>query len=400
MALSASVPRYRRLRSSVAVAATVVVVWTAFALLSLTHFFLGRSTANGEGAFRDLASHILVFYWGWALVTPLVLYAARDLSARMRLTGLEVAIGWARAAAGAVVVTFVHAIWYLTVVRVAGIEPDARLNLPQLGEYLLRHGGGNLATYGAIIGGILLIDARRRAREREIAAGALEARLARADAELLRWQLQPHFLFNTLNTVSTLVLKGEAQSADRAIGLIARWLRDALAQRADAVVTLGEELTTVEQYVAIEALRFGDALRLDIHADGDALVARVPALIVQPLVENAIRHGFLADDDAPITISARARNGRLRIAVRNRDLRRDDSPHNGRGDEPTTIALDSGGFGLRYVRERLAHFYGDDARLELITDGLDVIATLDVPASPEQRTEAPARRRANAVTAA
>ena len=197
------------------------------------------------------------------------------------------------------------------------------------------------------------------------------------DAELLRWQLQPHFLFNTLNTVSTLVLKGDAQSADRAIGLIARWLRDALSQRADAVVTLAEELTTVQRYVSIEALRFGDALRLDIHADGDALVARIPGLIVQPLVENAIRHGLApADDAAPIAISARIRDGRVRIAVRNRALVRDASVA-----RDSSAPLSSDGFGLRYVRERLRHFYGADARLDVATDGIDVVATLDLPAT-------------------
>ena len=352
----------------------VLVAWTAFALLSITHFFLGKSVSGDGAAFSDLASHILVFYWGWALLTPLIVWAARDFSAR------KAAVAWMRVIAMAIVVTLLHAVWYIVLVRVAGIEPDARLNATQLQDYLLRHGGGNLATFAAIVGAILLFDARRRARERELAAGALEARLARADAELLRWQLQPHFLFNTLNTVSTLVLKGETQSADRAIGLIARWLRDALTQRADAMVPLAEELTTVQQYVAIEALRFGDALRLDIHADGDALVASIPALIVQPLVENAIRHGVAGtDDQAPISISARLRDGRLRVAVRNRDVNRDDIRRAKVGDTPSTLSLESGGFGLRYVRERLVHFYGGDARLELITDGLDVIATLDVP---------------------
>ena len=362
----------------------VFLAWTAFALLSITHFFLGKSATGDDASFRDLASHIVVFYWGWALLTPLIVIAARDFGRRMQRGLPEAIIAWLRLIGTAIVTTLLHAMWYLSVLRVAGVEPAVRLDLPRLEEYLLRHGGGNIATIGALVGVILLVDARRRARERELAAGALEARLARADAELLRWQLQPHFLFNTLNTVSTLVLKGESQSADRAIGLIARWLRDALTQRADAVVPLAEELTTVQQYVAIEALRFGDALRLDVRADGDALVALVPALIVQPLVENAIRHGFaVTDDRAPITISARVRDGRLRITVRNRDANRDANPDGIAWtttiDAPAAAALEPGGFGLRYVRERLTHFYGAAARLDFITDGLDVIAALDLP---------------------
>jgi len=369
-----------RTRGLIATSAIVLLAWTAFALLSITHFFLGKSVSGDGAAFSDLASHILVFYWGWALLTPLILSAARDFGARMQIGESAARVGWLRVTAVAIVVTLLHALWYIVMVRVAGIEPAARLSVTQLQDYLLRHGGGNLATFAAIVGATLLLDARRRARERERAAGALEARLARADAELLRWQLQPHFLFNTLNTVSTLVLKGETQSADRAIALIARWLRDALTQRADAMVPLAEELTTVQRYVAIEALRFGDALRLDIHADGDALVAAIPALIVQPLVENAIRHGVaVTDEQAPITISTRLRDGRLRIAVRNRDANRDDVQRARLSEVTPVMSLESSGFGLRYVRERLMHFYGGDARLELITDGLDVVATLDVP---------------------
>lgn len=357
-------------------ALAVVLAWTGFALLSVTHFYLGKAAADVDVSFVDLAGHILLFYWGWALLTPLVLAVARDLAARTRLEARDVAIGWTRAIAAAPVIMLLHAGWYLSAVRIAGVDPLVTLSVAQLRDYGMRHGGGDLATYAAIVGAVLLLDARRRAREREAAAAALESRLARADAELLRWQLQPHFLFNTLNTVSTLVLKGEAEAADRAINLIARWLRDALSQRSDAVVTLDEELATVRQYVAIEVLRFGDVLRLDVQADSEALAARVPGLIVQPLVENAIRHGFTSTDHTtPVTISARVRDRRVRVSVRNRDV----TTRGAFINTPATVRSDADGFGLRYVRERLAHFYGEDAHLELIADGLDVVASLDLP---------------------
>lgn len=375
--MPATLGRYRNARSLLRYAAAVLVAWTAFALLSLTHFFLGKSVAGGEASLSDLASHILLFYWGWALVTPVVLWSARDLASRVRLDTQDAAIGWLRAAAIAPAVIFAHAVWYISAVRIAGVEPDVQLNWPQVRDYALRHGGGDLATYAAIVGAVLLIDARRRARERELAAAALESKLARADAELLRWQLQPHFLFNTLNTVSTLVLKGETQSADHAIGLIARWLRDALSQRADAIVTLGEEIASVQRYVAIEKLRFDESLRLDVQVDDDALVARIPSLLVQPLVENAIRHGFAAGDaPMPITISARMTDQTLRVCVRNRDV----AAQSTFGDARAPLVLGSDGFGLRYVRERLAHFYGESATLAVMSDGLDVVATLELPA--------------------
>jgi hypothetical protein len=356
-----------RTRTALQKGALITLVWTAFGLLSLTHFFLGKETeADGVAALGDLASHILVFYWAWAFVTPIAIVVGFDLAARVRRRGVAAMTGWFRVAAGVPVVVLAHAILYLSAVRVLRIEPAFVLDARLLGGYILRHGGGDVATYAAIIGLVFLIDAHRRARERDRAAAALEARLARADAELLRWQLQPHFLFNTLNTLSTLVLKGETASADRAIGLVARWLRAALAQRADACVALSDEMATVEQYVAIETLRFGEALQLDLDIDEEAANVHVPSLLVQPLVENSIRHGVAAGEDArPITIVARVRDRRLQLSVRNRGVAPPTAPHDG--------------FGLRYVRERLGQFYGRNARLEIMRDAGDTIVTVDVP---------------------
>jgi LytS/YehU family sensor histidine kinase len=142
-----------------------------------------------------------------------------------------------------------------------------------------------------LVGGYLLFDANRRATARELAASELSARLAKADLELLRWNLHPHFLFNALNTVSTLVMKGANDDAGRAISLISRYLRSGMAQRADSMVTLSEDVALVKRYLEIESLRFGDSLRIEVDADADALEATLPGSILQPLVENAIAHG-------------------------------------------------------------------------------------------------------------
>jgi len=220
------------------------------------------------------------------------------------------------------------------------------------------------------VGICLYLDAERRAREREVAAATLEMRLARADLELLRWQLQPHFLFNALNTVSTLVLKAELQQANRAIELIARYLRGALAQRPESTVTLEEELADARRYVEIEALRFGDGLRLVAELADDARDARIPGAILQPLVENAVRHGLGGGGaPAPIVVAATREGDRVRVTVTNAGGASPDERDGGAG------------FGLRYVRERLRHFYGADARLDLRLSPSESVVSLDLPAA-------------------
>ena len=235
----------------------------------------------------------------------------------------------------------------------------------------MRHAGGDIATVAVLAAVYLLFDARRRAHEREVASAALEARVAAADLEVLRWQLQPHFLFNALNTVSTLVLKGDDASADDAIGRISRYLRTALAQRADATTTVDREIADVREYFAIERLRFGDALCLDAQIANDALGVRIPSLIVQPLVENAIRHGISpAQGAARVAVRATIEGGRLRLRI-------SDPAAGGLASIDDDSRED--GFGLRYVRERLRHFYGEDASVRLETSASGTVATVDAP---------------------
>ena len=175
------------------------------------------------------------------------------------------------------------------------------------------------------------------------------------------------------NTVSTLVLRGDNVAADVAIGRISRYLRSALEQRADALVSVTEEIADVAQYFAIERLRFGDALCLDVRIDDGAKEARMPALVVQPLVENAIRHGLSRAGGATrIGIAVAVEDGRLRVRVC-------DPGRSG-------VAEQNGeeGFGLRYVRGRVRHFYGTDASVTLERSPKGTVATIDVPFASRQ----------------
>ena len=365
------------------VAAIVLYGWTVFGILSSAHFFLGEEAKSGGASLADIAGHVLLFYWAWAAVTPLVLLMLR----RAVSPSSSTAHRWGIIALATPAILFVHGVLYLAAVHLTGIDDQTSFHVAELGEYAMRHAGGDIATIAVLVAVYLLFDARQRAHAREVASAALEARAAAADLEVLRGQLQPHFLFNALNTVSTLVLRGDNAGADVAIGRISRYLRSALAHRVDALVSVREEIADVTQYFAIERLRFGDALCLDVRIDDDAREVRVPSLIVQPLVENAIRHGLSPAAGATrIGIAATLRTRRLLLRVCNPAGARsavqlgaqDDGAARG-GEERHGEEERGEGFGLRYVRERLRYFYGADASVTLESTITGTSVTIDVP---------------------
>jgi two-component system, LytTR family, sensor kinase len=359
-------PENRWMRRSL-VAAIVLYGWTVFGILSSAHFFLGEEAANGGASLADIAGHVLIFYWAWAAVTPLVWLALRRAVNRHTSTEDR----WTIIALATPVIIAVHAVLYLFAVHLTGIEEKTQRGAAELVAYLMRHAGGDLATIAVLVAVYLLFDARQRSHEREVAAAALETRAAATEVELLRSQLQPHFLFNALNTVSTLVLRGDNSAADVAIGRISRYLRSALEQRADALVSVREELADVAQYFAIEQLRFGERLCLDVRIDDDAREVRMPALIVQPLVENAIRHGSSPNGVVTrVGIAAAIEGERLRLRI--------SDPGRASAAEQCSGVTDEG-FGLRYVRGRVRHFYGTDASVTLEKSPMGTVATIDVP---------------------
>ena len=161
-------------------------------------------------------------------------------------------------------------------------------------------------TYSAILGGVLAYHYAQRFFEREVATGELATELAEARLGALRAQLQPHFMFNALNSVAMLVRSGRGPEAVDTIARVSELLRDGLEEDGRAEVTLAEEVALARRYLAIEEVRFADRLQVTVNIEEQAKGARVPRLILQPLVENAVRHG----------ISARATAGRLEISAR------------------------------------------------------------------------------------
>jgi LytS/YehU family sensor histidine kinase len=211
----------------------------------------------------------------------------------------------------------------------------------------------------------------RRSQQRSRRELELEAHLAQARLHALRMQLQPHFLFNTLNAISTLVHTAP-QLADDMIGNLSTLLRLSLDSAAEQEIPLGRELEFLERYLAIEQVRFGRRLHIDMHVTPAAREALVPTLILQPLVENAVRHG-IEPKAAPgaVGISAACEGGVLRLTVSDSGV---GLPTVGGETRP------SEGIGLTNTRARLQSLYPGRHRFTLRNAGAGgCVVELEIP---------------------
>jgi two-component system LytT family sensor kinase len=207
-------------------------------------------------------------------------------------------------------------------------------------------------------------------RRREVAQAQLAQRLAEARLESLEARLQPHFLFNALNSIAALIRKDPA-AATLMVGQLSDLLRAALNGDVAREVTLAGELQLLGQYVAIQRTRFSDRLTFEVDAPADTLGAYVPQMLLQPIVENAIHHG-IGPREAPgsVTLRATREASRLRLVVRDDGV--------GFGSAPAS--LKGTGLGLRSTQARLTHFYGDSFAFDIrAASPSGTIVTIDVP---------------------
>ncbi|MFC1492541.1 sensor histidine kinase [candidate division KSB1 bacterium] len=228
----------------------------------------------------------------------------------------------------------------------------------------------NILIYFIVIGAYYLQDFYRKLRDQEVKELRLENQLAAARLEILKIQLHPHFLFNTLNTISALIPE-EPDAADNMIDNLSELLRISLNSSKKQKVTLDEELKMLRIYLDIEERRFRDRLKININVDPNLLGVIVPNLLLQPLVENAIRHG----------ISTKAEGGKIEINAKKIDERLlleiiDDG--SGLKDSQTTIINE--GFGLKNTRERLKQLYGENFRFDIRnSDTAGCIVSIEIP---------------------
>lgn len=211
------------------------------------------------------------------------------------------------------------------------------------------------------------LQLRHQALERE---AALAVQAQRAELQALRAQVHPHFLFNSLNTVSALI-GYDPDKAREACVLLGEYLRRTLRAQDQALVPLRDEWSLCERYLKVEALRLGERLRVDAQLEATAGGCLVPSLLLQPLVENAMTHGIsLVEEPRPLRVRAERRGTRLVIELEN-------------GVDPAPRARD-GGVGLTNVRARLFAHYGKEASLRIEKDAERFLVRLDLPArSPD-----------------
>lgn len=185
----------------------------------------------------------------------------------------------------------------------------------------------------------------QRARDARLAAVAAAQA---AQLRMLRYQLNPHFLFNALNALSTLILEGSRERADRLVARLGRLLRHTLEADPARPVTLAEELSALQLYLDIERVRFGERLRVERDIAAEVLGAAMPGMLLQPLIENAVLHAVAQRrDGGRIVIGARREDGQLVVSVRDN------------GPDPDAPAPTGNGIGLANVRERLRLLFGD-----------------------------------------
>ena len=213
----------------------------------------------------------------------------------------------------------------------------------------------HIMAYCVMVGGIYVVDFYRESRNRQLATAELETQLAQAQLHNLRLQLQPHFLFNALNTISSMMHE-DVERADSMLAQLSDLLRSTLRAANSHEVPLEEELQLLKSYLGIMQARFGEDLTVDFAVEPTLTDALVPQLILQPLVENSIRHGReFGSSRVDVRICARSENGRLTLEVSD----------NG----PGIADLDKGtwrkGVGLSNTEERLEGMYGQDHQLLL-----------------------------------
>jgi len=298
----------------------------------------------------------LTEWYAWAALTPLVAWLARRFPVRRGSIVQAVAV---HTAAG-LILAFVK----VTLTRLL------RLSIVRSSDYFqISDLSTQFVIYLALVAAVHALASYRAGREGELRASQLEARLAGARLQLLKMQLHPHFLFNTLNAIAELVHEDPA-TADRMIASLSELLRESLDVGAADQVPLAKELQLLDRYIDIQRARFGD--RLDVRVDVEhenARAALVPILILQPLVENSIRHGLAARVNAcRIQVRAMKRTDRLVLEVED----------DGIGLGPDGTARE--GVGLGNTRARLQELYGANQALSVRNvEGGGVLVRLAIP---------------------
>lgn len=330
--------------------ALLLIVWTLPGLLQcLQEITYARVHADASPGTGRIFLHFLPTWYPWILFTPLIVrWTRRFPVGRRTLSNLFLAH---------VPACFFFAALHLCLLGLARVYfPPQEMEMPPYWVWVRNMSWGfaahmSLLAYVGTVSVTQAIDSSRALRERDVRSAKLEGQLAQARVAALRSQLKPHFLFNTLNTIAVL-MREDVDAAEEMLLRLGDLLRVALDHDGTAEVSLEQELDYLQRYVNIERVRFPDRLNVEYAVEKSSLTARVPNLLLQPLVENAICHGLARrESGGSIAIRSSSSKGRLQLVVE------DDGPGIEESHEE--------GIGLFNTRERLRERYGPDHEFEI-----------------------------------
>jgi len=337
-----------------------IAAWIALGVFGGTQALIVMRSQRQSHAWAPVFASQILAWTPFALATPLVAAFTRR---RAPLVVHAIALAtidviWA---AGSVTLERVFNPWRMQMTA----------SFPQL--WLIRAEAGALQTtliYAVIVGAAYAFDSRERLATRDAEAARLNEQLTQARLHALQQQLEPHFLFNALHAVSGLVREGEKDTAVRAIASLSDCLRRLLHESDAQIVPLRRELDLLDKYLELQKLRFGDALRVDIDVPDDLLTLQVPSVVLQPIVDNAIKHGISRRvGGGTVRIAATRANGMLTLSVYN------DGP-------PLQHEPGTPGIGVANLRARLGMLYGSNFLLRIENAPSGVLVVLTMPAVP------------------
>jgi two-component system LytT family sensor kinase len=348
--------------------AWIAAIWFAMGLFDATQNVVAMRAEGMHHAWTQLFVTLLLSWLPWALATPVIL----RLGQRYPPMQLKSFTAWMEHAFAWSLISLISAAWSACLEVL--LNPWTPTLPPgHFGELwpkkIINQLLSSLILYGCVLLFGYMLYSRERLARQQMEATRLSEQLTKAQLDALRHQIEPHFLFNTLNAIAGQVREGNYDGAVDMIAALSEFLRHLL-RDARQEVPLGEELEFVQKYLDIQKVRFPDSLQVKIDVLKELDGARVPSLILQPIVENAVKHGIAKRaQGGAIEISAIRENGRLTLSVYN------DGP-----SLPPDWAGKRSAIGLSNVRERLQSLYGAHSELTMTNeDARGVKVSISVP---------------------
>ena len=347
----------------------IASIWFGVGLFDATQNVVVMRSEGMHHAWPQLFVTLLLSWLPWILATPFVMRLER----RYPPVQLRPFSTWVRHIAACAAIGLVASAWIASLEEL--LNPWAKDPAPDPFAHLWLHKFYNglleyLFLYGAILLVSHILDSRERLAFQQTESARLNEQLSKAQLNALRRQIEPHFLFNTLNAIAGLVRERRNDAAVSMIAKLSDFLRRVVKDSNRQEVPLGEEMEFVQKYLDIQKVRFAERLQLSVDVPSELFAAQVPSLILQPMVENAVKHGIAKRvQGGAIRIAASRSNGTITISVYN--------------DGPSLLVdweKTSSGVGISNVRTRLRGLYGDEFELSLQNEAVGgVRASVSLP---------------------